>query len=340
MKRFLIFLLLTSIAFAQDVTPKAQQIDNFPIKKAKGGVVLGSDHVAGIHYLRSKGVFGPDSSVTDVSPANPLPVWGSLGFALNLAAGNITGLESINKFGRNTDVDAAVTADIWDGGKTVGALPAGTSLIWVAPTAAAVHNIVSTSASDDGAPVGVGARIVRVYGLPRWTSAEISEDIILNGVGDVATDSSYVIIHRMEVLTKGATNVNVGTITATATAPSATTVTARIEVGKGQTQMAIRGIPSIKTAYIGRIYANINKAPGAAALTDIALLANTSPDTELINFLVKHTFGLQTVGTSAFTISYYTPKVIAGPAIIKMQAFSGTADMDVSAGFDLILVNN
>ncbi|KKK95999.1 hypothetical protein LCGC14_2667190, partial [marine sediment metagenome] len=47
----------------------------------------------------------------------------------------------------------------------------------------------------------------------------------------------------------------------------------------------------------------------------------------LINFLVKHTFGLQTAGTSAFLVPFTTPKVIDGPAIIKVQATSGANDL-------------
>lgn len=258
--------------------------------------------------------------------------------ALELAKGNIPGHSTVNKFGRNTDIDSTVLADIWDGGKTTGALPAGTSLIWVAPTAAAKHNLTSTSGSD--ASGGVGARTVKVYGLTDWDTAEVSETVVMDGTNDVETANAYVIIHRMEVMTKGATNVNVGTITATAKAPSATTVTARIEVGQGQTQMAIYGIPSVQVAYLNNWYASANKAGGNAGLVDLSLLVNPEPETELLNFLVKHTFGLQTVGSSAFPNAYVPPKIITGPAIIKVQALSGTANMDISAGFDLVLVDN
>lgn len=329
----LVAALLMAFVFAQ-TTPKGLQSDNFATGKHKGGVVLGADHVGGILYPREKPVYGADGSVTDVSIATPMPTLGGLGFALQIAAGNVAGMSSCTIYGRNIEVDSADTADVWDGGQVT----SGESQVWLAPTAAAVHNIVSTSGADSIG--GGGALTIRLFGLPRWTSEEISEDIIMTGTADVATDCSYVIIHHMMVLTKGATNVNVGIITATATAPSNTTVTALMRVGQGHTQMAILGIPSTQTAYMGRLYANVNKAVGAAGLLDVALLFNPEPQTEILNYRVAHTFGLQTVGTSAFTLSYYAPKVFAGPGIMKVQVISGTNDQDVSAGFEIIVMDN
>ena len=162
----------------------------------------------------------------------------------------------------------------------------------------------------------------------------------LNGTGDVDTTNSYVIIYRMHVITKGATNVNVGLITATATSPSATTITARIEIGKGQTQMAIFGIPSTQKFYMDRFYSNMNKSGGAVGQVDVVLLYNPEPDVELTNFVSRHTFGLQKSGTTAFLIPFTTPKILPGPAIIKIQVSSNANDMDVSAGFDGEIVDN
>ena len=260
--------------------------------------------------------------------------------ALEIARGNVSGMTSVNKFGENTDIDADVRADIWDGGKTVGALPAGTSLIWLAPTAAAKHNIVSTSGSDDGNPVDVGARTLRIYGLPDWDTAEVNEDVTMNGTTDVLTSNLYVIIHRMEVLTSGGTNINVGTITATATSPSATTVTARIEVGQGQTHMAIYGVPSTQKAFMSLFYASFQKSGGQTAVADIFLKVNTNPNVQTVNYVQKHSDGLLSVGSSRFTHPYDPPKMFAGPAIIKLQGLSGTANIDMSAGFDLTIVDN
>lgn len=255
-------------------------------------------------------------------------------YEISVAQGNIPGSYAVNKFGRNIEIDSGVTADIWDGGYTLAS--GGTSLIWVVPTQARIHDIVSSSASDDGSPAGVGARTLRVYGLKSWDTAEVSEDITLNGTTNVPTVNSYVIIHRMEVLTKGATNVNVGTITATAQTDN--TITAKIEIGKGQTLMAIYGIPSTQKLYLSKIHASVlGKATGSA---DIALLANPEPNAELLNFVFKHTFGIVASGGNPSVQLFSPPKRIDGPAIIKIQAVAAANDTDISAGFDGILVSN
>ena len=266
----------------------------------------------------------------------------TLEFFTECAMGHMPGIKTINKFGRNIEVDSGVTADVWDGGYTLAS--GGESLIWVAPTTARVHAIVSTSDNDSdvGGVVaqGDGARTIKIFGLTDWNTAEVSEDIVMDGTTAVNTSNSYVIIHRMRVLTKGGNaNVNVGLITATAAAPDST-VTAQIRIGQGQTQMAIYGIPSTQIMYMNCLYVSALKAAGASSLVDISLLVNPEPDAEETAFLTKHTLGLSTAGTSAKDAVFVPPKTISGPAIIKVQALSGSNDMDVSAGFNAIVVDN
>ncbi len=253
-------------------------------------------------------------------------------YSLDVARGKITGVSSVNKFGRSTNVDAAIDTDVHDGANATDDLD-----IWVAPTQARTHQVVSTSASDDGDPVGVGARTVQLYGLTSWDAAETSEVITLNGTTNVATTNSYVIIHRIKVLTWGATAVNVGVITATADTDG--TVTAQINAGEGQTQMAIYGVPSTHTLYMDSYYATAIKASTSLAVK-MSLLVNTGPDEELTNFLIKHTTGLTTEGTNALTHTFPVPFKVAGPAIIKIQANSSAANTDVSAGFGAYVVTN
>ncbi len=254
---------------------------------------------------------------------------------LEIAQGNVAGMSGGNKYGRNIEIDASVIADIWDGGHTLA--NGGTSLIWLAPTAAAVHNIASTSDVDSTG--NGGALTIEVRGLPDWDTAEIADTLNMVGTNNAPTQA-FVIIYRMRVLTSGATAINVGVITATATAPSATTVTAIIRAGKGQTHMAILGIPSTQTLYMKDLWASANKAGGASGLADITLWFNPNPDVRTTNYISKHTAGLQTVGTSQAPHPFEIPKPFPGPGILKIEALSGTGNMDVSAGFDYILVDN
>ena len=253
---------------------------------------------------------------------------------LEIAAGTYANYSSVNKFGRAPSGGQTTATDIWD---LADATP--TSQIWVAPTQARVHAIVSTDDTDGktGAPNSVGARTLSVYGLTSWDAAEVSEDITLTGTDAVNTTNSYVIIHRMKVLTKGATAVNAGDITATAATDA--TVTAAILTGQGQTQMAIYGVPSTKTAYITRYYGSAIQA-AAACRGLVTLKVNPEPDDEEIQFLTKHTNGWDTTATSYMSHEFSPYFKVAGPAIIKVQCISSAADTDFSAGFDLILVDN
>lgn len=257
---------------------------------------------------------------------------------LLIARDAISGASSVNKFGRNIEVDSSVIADVWDGGHTLAS--GGTSLIWVAPTQARIHTIESTDAGDTSG--GAGARTVLICGLVDWDTAEVSEVVTMDtGSPQPVTSNAYVTINSMQVLTKGSVASNIGEITATAAVDG--TITARIRALEGQTQMAIYGIPSIQKLFMGRLYGNINKASGAGAdrgYADISLRYNPEPQTEITNFIVKHTFGLSLNGTSALTINYYVPKMFAGPGLVKVQIASGTDNMDMSAGFDAALIDN
>jgi len=245
--------------------------------------------------------------------------------------GNAPGLVCVNKFGRAPSGVQTTNTDIWD---RADATP--TQSTWTAPTQARIHDIASTSGSDVFG--GLGARTLKVFGLTDWDTKEVNEDIILNGSTNAATINPYVIIHRMRVLTKGPDGVNLGTITATAQTDS--TVTAQINVGEGQTQMAIYGIPSVQTGFMIHYYTSINKAHGVVAAINANLVVNPEPKAELTNFLIKNTQGIQSTGTGHFQHFFQPYFKIPGPAIVKVRGTASTADVEASAGFDIILVDN
>lgn len=269
----------------------------------------------------------------------------SRNFNLEVSRGKIAGHSTVNKYGRATDGIQVTATDIWDRADA-----AATQQIWVAPTAARIHEILSTSDadSDSGGTVaqGQGARTIRIFGLTTWGTAESNEDIIMDGtatgVNSVDTANSYVIIHRMKVLTHGTAGPNVGIITATAQTDA--TVTAQIGVGNGQTEMSIYGIPSTQKAYMTSFDVNAHNTgnPATVIETDFSMLVNEHPNVDETSaaFLVKANIGLIASGSTVFSKRYDPPFEIVGPAIIKFQAIATTADTEGVAEYDLILVDN
>lgn len=250
---------------------------------------------------------------------------------LLIALGVYPKLSHVNKFGRSTNVDTDTPTDVWDRANTV-----DNQDIWVVPTTAVIHNIKSTSVSD--AAGGVGARTVNVCGLVDFDTNEVAEIVTLNGITDVPTVNSFVLIHRMEVLTKGATSANVGIITATAVG-GGNPITAQINIDEGQTLMAIYGIPSTQKAFMTNFYGSVQRV-GTGRDVIIKVLSNREPQDELLNFNTKHVFTINGGGSSDIQHFLKPYKVFEGPCIIKMQAEGDANNMDVSAGFDLILVDN
>jgi hypothetical protein len=249
-----------------------------------------------------------------------------LDYPLDLAVpgGLIKNHRGLNKFGLCTDADSGTPTDVHDGANSSDAV-----YTWVAPTTARTHDIASTSANDTSA--GTGLQKLNVYGLTAWNALETSEEITTNGTSNVATANSYVIIHRMEPLEWGSAGPNVGVITATAQTDG--TVTAQINVGEGQTQMAIYGVPGNATLYMTQYYATTNKAVTAMGAA-VKLKINNYCDNELTGFVTKHTKGLVTTGTSDGVHPFKPFYRIDGPAIIKIEVTTTVNNSTIDAGFD------
>ena len=254
--------------------------------------------------------------------------------ALEIPEGEITGHYSVNKFGRCTNADSADPTDIWDR-----ANPTNDQAIWLAPTAARLHSLSSTSDNDGktGAPSSTGARTVQVYGLTSWDTAETSEVVTLDGTTAVITANSYVIIHRIKVLTSGASGPNIGTITAAAAIDG--TVTAQIQPLEGQTQMAIYGIPSTQRAFMTGFYGSLDRDSPVGASALLKLLWCFDVENQPTVFQVKHTVTIAN-GQPPHRHEYNPYNGFSGPGIFKLQVNSDGNDTLADGGFDLILVDN
>lgn len=261
-------------------------------------------------------------------------------FMLEVAKGNIAGHYAINKFGSSTNIDTTPT-DVWDH---------VSQNTWLAPTAARIHEIVSTSDadSDSGGTVaqGAGARTIRIWGLQDWDTAETTEDIIMDGTAtganSVDTANAYVIIHRMRVLTTGSVGpfANVGIISANAKVDG--TTTAQIFTAKGQTQMAIMGVPSTQQFFMDNFKCSIaQSSPGATRVAGVILFSTTDVENNPTVFTFKHTAAIMATGTTSLTVPFSPPKDgFQGPCIIKIAMVAGTNDSFCDASFDGVLVDN
>jgi len=242
-----------------------------------------------------------------------------------LSLENIQGHTHVNKFGAAPAGIQITLTDIWS---RADATP--TQQIWLAPTAARVHAIVSSDALDTGFNV-------KVYGLTSWSTKETSELVALTGQVPVNTVNSYVIIHRMKIIPTAAKVTNAGTISATAATDS--TVTAVILPGDGQTEMAIYGVPSVQIALLYRWTCNIDKGATNPVTVDFIVRVNENPNVQTTGFLRKDDISLQTTGTNCFERVYAIPPKFPGPCIIKVQGIASAADVDGESGFDLELVD-
>jgi hypothetical protein len=265
---------------------------------------------------------------------------GTKDFLLEVAKGKVPGHYAVNKFGSSTFIQETPT-DAWDRDQQ----------IWLAPTSAQTHQIISTSDedSDTGGTVaqGAGARTIRVFGLKTWDLAETFEDVIMDGTAtggnSVDTVESYVIIHRMIVLTTGSVGPfsNVGVISAIANGDG--TVTAQIAAIKGQTQMAIFGVPSTQKFYMynyAAAIAHTSPAPNTADSAGIIILQSTDIVNNPTVFTFKHTAAIQDNGLTSLDSFFSPPKEFEGPCIIKVQLVASIENAFCDASFDGVLVDN
>ena len=243
----------------------------------------------------------------------------------------VLGLYPVIQTGRAPSGVQTTSTDLWDRGD---ATP--TQQLFTAPTTARVHAIVSGSANDTAA--GTGARTVKVYGLTAWTAVETSETVIMAGATPVNTTGSYVIIHRMVVLTTGSGGTNAGAITATAATD--TTVTATIRASVGQTEMAIYGWPSTQKLYVTSFSASIQLSSGGATHALVRMLYNPEPTGTLAHFNEIDLMGLESTGVSSQKIEYNPSLILAGPGILKVNALASANDLDVSGRFTAFLTDN
>ena len=123
------------------------------------------------------------------------------------------------------------------------------------------------------------------------------------------------------------------------TADTDSTVTAQINATYGQTEMAIFAVPSTQTMVGYNYYASAIKS-GSATSAEVDVKVCPFPESQPGVFIKRHDTGLTTDGTNYVHHTFDVPYAQPGPAIVKIVANASANNTDISAGFDLIVINN
>jgi hypothetical protein len=237
-------------------------------------------------------------------------------FGLAVARGLTgVGIEHNHKFGRNATLSNS-RETFWTGSTLYTYLGAATAIL-----------VSSSSGNDDLS--STGAEKVMVYGLDA-NYAEISEEVTLDGQNEQTTSAEFLRVYRMVVTQAGSTGANEGVVYAGTGAVSGgvpANVYARIEIGVGQTQMAMVTVPAGYDAYITSLYA------GVAAADNCSVELAVRPFGEA--FQTKFNFEIY---QNHFHHVFEFPLKVEQKGDIEVRGTNATGAGIGSAGFEYILV--
>lgn len=240
----------------------------------------------------------------------------------SITSGDFQKLDSIDKFGRNSSIDIALAPeDVWTQGNGYTFLSSATTLY-----------ISSSDATDDqeitAGGLGAGFRaITQRKKLNGQNQVALNTDLIrvFRAFNSDSTDlAGNVYIAEQDDLTGGVPD-------------TPEKIKAVIVNGHAQTQMAIYTIPARTTGYMLRWYATINDAAGAASKqAQVSLKIREFGKV----FRDRRDVGISSNGGQVDEVLTF-PLRIPQKSDIKVTVESvGANDSDVSAGFDIILVDN
>jgi len=242
---------------------------------------------------------------------------------LEIPCDRISGVTSVNKFGRNAAVASGGTEEIWDGSRA-----------YVFPTSASITHI--RSAADSAITQGV---TLEVQGLDtNWdlviqTKATDGAD----STTEVALDTALRRVFRVKVLDDTAMDQDLWVGPDPASAANSSAI---VTAGNNQTLMAIYAVPLGKTAYITNYYATVNPGGGAPTTLNIKLWGVDNANGYAKQ--LKHMLGLNANAGAYGKFQHHFDPYLKFNAQwdVYLEATTAGAAADVSAGFDLILENN
>lgn len=239
---------------------------------------------------------------------------------------SMVNVKSINKYGRNGDIDTASTPEdiISQGG------------LYLEPSVAQIHEYDSTSAQD--ASGGTGCFNLVVEGLDENLD-EATDIVAINGTTPVDGLILFKEIYRMYMDSPvGSAGSNVGDIVARAKTDG--TITAQIDAGRGQTKMAVFAVPRNKILLMKNFWASINRQGGTGGAMADMVIYSRSPIDEASPWRDKHSFGLAVDGQSSWEKNFNPYKRFDEKSLIKFECDEVTDNnTDITAGFDCLLID-
>jgi len=240
---------------------------------------------------------------------------------LAISKGESNGYRLLYKFGYNPDVNGNEET-VWTEG---GDYP------WLD---SAVTMFVSSSSANDTSG-GTGANTILIQGLDEDYN-EIEETVVLNGQTQVATQLSYLRVHRSYVTLAGSAGTSGGTIFiassgATGGVPDGT-VYASLALGN-QTQIAAYTVPAGHTLYIDEV--NFT-----AALSIANKRVNASFHTREFGSNVFTTNFINVLQSSQLKQLFKYPQPFAEKTDLECRVFTDTTNNPIAASFQGVLVKN
>lgn len=250
---------------------------------------------------------------------------------LAIAKGDVTGHSTVQKFGNASDFDSGDgIITVWDGAED------GTAwelMRYVYSTTADIDSISSTSVGD--------THEIAIQGLDSDYNL-VNQLVTLQGQTRVALNTPLIRVFRAynnnSVDLTGHVIVYVNGTISGGVPTNKSNIRAVIDPLNQQTEMAIYTVPAGKTAYLTRGYASTSGANKASNY--------------VVRFFAREfgkVFRLQNVnaitenGNSIVVLDYFTPLKIPEKTDLEVRVEAtgvGVTGASISAGFDLVLVDN
>lgn len=246
---------------------------------------------------------------------------------LSIAAGNVTGISFVHKFGFAPDFDTTDgTVTIWDGADDDG-------INEMQYNYSATANIDSLISTDNGDTVDIEVQGLDTSGLLT------NQTVTLTGQTRAALTTSLTRVFRLKNV--GATDL-VGTVscyvnssTTAGVVDDSGLVRALIDNGNNQTLMSIYTIPNNKTGYMRDWFAS---TAGASKTTNYLIELYARPYGQV--FQLKHKSSISETGNSYIQHKYEEPEVFSALTDIELRVTAtagGVSGASISGGFDIVL---